>query len=99
VIYHLEAGHYYYQIYSWNAGHECFKKAVSLTNLNFELIGLYGKRTKYQQKEVAQLFLKVNTDPQLNESGCEALNNKWLYANSDLDPNYLPRVTLTLTRQ
>lgn len=93
----LEAGHIQYQIYNWTAGQECFKKALLMSKLNFELIGLYGKRTKFQQKDIAQLFLKIRktslNDKQLQTEE-EEYFDKLSYSNHNLNIKHLPKVFL-----
>jgi hypothetical protein len=97
----LEAGHINYQNYNWNRGQESFKKALNLSNINFELVGVYGKRTKFQQKDLAQLFLKVKKS-ELNENGLNSenpelavdsrpLETSWPHSNKELTLSLLPK--------
>ncbi len=94
----LETGHIHYQNYNWTLGQESFKKALALSNLNFELIGLYGKRTKFQQKDLAQLFLKVkksdlneDLENQENADTNGRLVTSWPHSNKDLTSSLLPK--------
>jgi hypothetical protein len=66
-------------------GQKCFEKAYLVSNLNTDLIGAKGKRTKYQQVDVAQLILKIQKS---NE------NNKleFVYSNEQLTAEQLPKV-------
>ena len=84
------------------ASQVCFKKALELSSLTFEMTGIRGKRTKFQQNDLAQLFLKVNkvttaeTTAQVDQvkpetNGTE--HTQWTYANSELDPKLMPKVT------
>lgn len=69
-------------------GQACFNKAINLSNLNVELIGVYGKRTKYQQKDLAQLFIKVKNDENINQQyEFMSLN----YLNKDLKHSEIPK--------
>lgn len=67
-----------------------------MSNLNFELVGVYGKRTKYQQKDLAQLLLKVNK-PENNEQETNVRNEeeeqlpRWTHFNKELESNLLPK--------
>lgn len=100
ICYYLEAGHIYYQIYNWHKGQECFKRALTLSNINFELVGVYGKRTKFQQKDLAQLLLKVNksgeerteeNDAAVNSTSFDASEFEARYSNRDVDIKSLPQ--------
>jgi hypothetical protein len=66
-------------------GQSCFEKALELSNMDFKLDGVFGKRTKYQQNDIAQLILKIN---KLNDSiNADSL----VYSNRNLKPNMLPK--------
>jgi hypothetical protein len=98
ICYLLESGHIHYQNYNWTMGQESFKKALILSNLNFELVGVYGKRTKFQQKDLAQLFLKVKktesnelVDNVENGDVSGPLETSWTHSNKDLTSNLLPK--------
>lgn len=72
-------------------GQDCFKKALKLSNLYFELVGVYGKRTKYQQKDLAQLFLKItDSNDEFSDVAFDQFT-KWEYSNKDLDLSQLPK--------
>ncbi len=93
VCYYLEAGHIYYQNYNWTIGHEYFKKSLKLSNINYELVGVFGKRTKYQQKDLAQLLLKINPfDEQNSNENIQTFFDKFKPLNADMDPKLLPKV-------
>jgi hypothetical protein len=86
----LETGHCNYQNYNWQASQACFARALELAGLQFEMTGVRGKRTKFQQNDLAQLFLKVskkqsNEQPQLDV-------HLWTYVNSEMDAKLLPKV-------
>ena len=83
----MECGHVYYQNYNWNLGQESFKKAKELSDIQFELTGAYGKRTKFQQKDLAQLMLRVNKSNDLKRIG-----SNWIHYNKDLNLSMLPEV-------
>ena len=57
---------------------------------------MYGKRTRYQQKDIAQLFLKLNK-PVSNEQvqsiveKNEALPSNWPHSNDGLDQSLMPK--------
>ena len=85
LCYNLECGFNYYQLYDWPMGQKCFEKAYSVSNLNTDLIGAKGKRTKYQQVDVAQLILKVQKSNENNNLG-------FVYSNDCLNTEQLPKV-------
>jgi hypothetical protein len=94
LCYYMECGHFYYQNYNWILGHESFQRAFSLSNLRFELVGIYGKRTRYQQKDLAQLLLKFDKESEemLEKNDTEYKLDDLKYLNSDLNRNFLPKV-------
>ena len=94
ICFNLEAGHVYYQNYNWNQGHESFQRAIKISNLSFELTGVYGKRTKFQQKDVAQLLLKVNKEFLESNGHFVGVDKpiKWNYSNKDMKLKFLPKV-------
>lgn len=49
---------------------EYFEKALTVTNISTELTGVLGKRTRFQQADVAQLTLKVSTDSTHSSTHC-----------------------------
>lgn len=90
----MESGHIHYQNYNWTLGQASFRKALNISNLTFELTGVYGKRTKYQQKDLAQLLLKVvkqdgNEQQKVNKS---TDFSQWPHFNKEMDENLLPKV-------
>ena len=89
ICYHLEAGHVYYQIYNWTSGQASFKKALDLSGIEYELTGVYGRKTRFQQKDLAQLLLKINK--QFEEASQVEEARSWTYANKDLDGKKLPK--------
>ena len=96
ICFNLEAGHVHYQNYNWGQGHECFQKSVQISNLTFELTGVYGKKTKFQQKDVAQLLLKINKNDETVDLNGEFKNVKWDYLNKEMDLKFLPKVFINL---
>lgn len=88
IVYNLEVAHLYYQSYNWTMGQECFKKAIKLANLDVELVGVFGKRTKYQQKDLAQLFAKIKNDQNI-EQHLDFMDLDYL--NKDINLNELPK--------
>ena len=69
VLFQLEIGHIYYQSYNWSSGEEAFKRALELTGIEYSLTGVYGKRTKFQQKDLAQLLLQVHRRRRSDDDG------------------------------
>jgi len=88
----LEAGNVYYQNYNWTNGQECFQRALEMSNITFELTGAYGKRTKYQQKDLAQLLLKINKKSDDNSLNYGLISKDWIYFNRNLNVSELPKV-------
>ncbi len=92
----MEAGHVNYQNYNWTLGHQHFQKTFEMSGIDLELVGVYGKRTKFQQKDVAQLLLKVNrkmdeSNEQMIVFDSESIR-RWTESNKNLDRNHLPKV-------
>lgn len=87
IVFNLEVAHLYYQSYNWTLGQECFKKAIQLANLDIELIGVFGKRTRYQQKDLAQLFAKIKNQTIQQNLDCTNLD----YLNKDFNLSELPK--------
>jgi hypothetical protein len=92
ICFYLEAGHVCYQNYNWTIGQEYFKKSLKLSNINYELVGVFGKRTKYQQKDLAQLLLKINTPSNQNTNEAIQHFDTFKPSNADMDPKMLPKV-------
>ena len=65
-----------------------------MSNINYEFVGVFGKRTKYQQKDLAQLLLKINVPDELNadESTHNVSFDKFIPSNAGMDPKCLPKV-------
>jgi hypothetical protein len=82
----LECGLNHYQIYNWSIGQACFDKALGLSNLDFKLDGVFGKRTKYQQNDIAQLILKIR---KLHSSTDD--EQSLIFSNRNLKPNMLTK--------
>ncbi|ELU10624.1 hypothetical protein CAPTEDRAFT_228317 [Capitella teleta] len=59
IEFHLEAGHLLYFFYEPSLSSEHFTAARQLSNLTIELTGAMGKRTRFQEKEVSQLVLRI----------------------------------------
>lgn len=60
IILYLEVSNSYYQNYNWTKAQEFYDRALSASGVSFQMMGVLGKRTKFQQYDVAQLLLKVN---------------------------------------
>ncbi|XP_064398151.1 tetratricopeptide repeat protein 27-like isoform X2 [Halichondria panicea] len=56
---YLELGHMYLYYSDLNHAQEFFKRALDLFGMETDLSGSLGKRTKFQQKDIAQLILQV----------------------------------------
>merc|ERR1712241_251925 len=65
--YHLEAGHLLYFYYEPSKSHKHFEEAKKLAGIDIKLTGAMGKRTKFQQKEISQLILKVTRNHSYEE--------------------------------
>ena len=85
VCFYLEACMLYYQSYNWHLGEEAFKNAIEQTNLNYELTGVFGKRTKFQQTDIPQLILRIC-------KGDKDTSEDFIYSNSSMDKSSLPKV-------
>lgn len=96
MCYYLEAGHICYQNYNWTKGQEYFKKSLKLSNINFEMVGVFGKRTRYQQKDLAQLLLKINLSNEQNnvKTDLQTDFDSWKLSNQDMDCKFLPKVII-----
>ena len=93
MCFNLEAGIVFYQNYNWNNGQECFQNALEISDITFELTGAYGKRTKYQQKDLAQLLLKIKKKSDENNQNNGLASKNWVYFNQDLIVSELPKVS------
>ncbi|KAF1760788.1 hypothetical protein GCK72_009038 [Caenorhabditis remanei] len=66
----LEMAAVHYQFFEYDKADELIKKASDECNLNIDLTGMMGKRTRFQQKTIAQLVLvhkdhSISVGPQL----------------------------------
>eukprot|EP00794_Sanderia_malayensis_P020604 gene20604-22637_t len=59
VEYNLECMHLYLQYYGYNKAREHLETVGSILGLNVNLTGSMGKRTKFQQNDLAQLRLEI----------------------------------------
>ncbi|XP_015601628.1 tetratricopeptide repeat protein 27 [Cephus cinctus] len=83
-LFHLEATHFYLTYKRIQNSEHYLKIANDVAMLRMELVGAMGKRTKYQQEEKAQLFLKIKVNKELFPSReCKDLP-KALELNDDL---------------
>ncbi|XP_066281764.1 tetratricopeptide repeat protein 27-like [Branchiostoma lanceolatum] len=62
VLYQLEAGYTSLHYYQYAAAQEHFSTAAKLAQLQVELTGAMGKRTRFQQEDKAQLVLQVHRE-------------------------------------
>ena len=92
IIFYLEASNSFYQNYNWTRAQESYAKALEISNISFELCGVYGKRTKYQTKDLAQLFLKVNdTHPNTEHLGIDNNFDQWPRFNQKTNRTAMPK--------
>eukprot|EP00731_Ephydatia_muelleri_P026260 Em0018g360a len=59
--FHLEMGHIFLYYYSWEQAERHFKAARSCAHISVEITGAMGKRTRFQERDLAQLVLKVDS--------------------------------------
>jgi len=92
IIFRLEATNVYYQNYNWTKAQACHRDALKISDISFELVGVYGKRTKFQQKDVAQLLLKVNETNE-NTDNLRRVNNfqQWPHFNRSVTKGAMPQ--------
>lgn len=72
----IEASHCYLNFYKYKECKRCINKSKELLNLNFKLTGRLGRRTKYQEFDIAQLVLDIENrevqvikkEPEFNEA-------------------------------
>jgi hypothetical protein len=55
----VEQSHCYLNFYKYNQAKVCIKRALELLDLKIKLTGRLGRRTKYQDFDIAQLVLDV----------------------------------------
>jgi hypothetical protein len=55
----VEQSHCYLNFYKYKQAKQCIKRALDLLDLKIKLTGRLGRRTKYQEFDIAQLVLDV----------------------------------------
>ena len=66
--FHLEMGHICLYYYSWEQAERHFKAAKSCAHISVDITGVMGKRTRFQERDLAQLVLKLTLNPLLQVS-------------------------------
>lgn len=56
----IEQSHCYLNFYKYKDAKKCIKEALKLLELNIKLTGRMGRRTKFQEFDIAQLVLDVS---------------------------------------
>ncbi|PIO57400.1 hypothetical protein TELCIR_21191, partial [Teladorsagia circumcincta] len=59
VVYWLERANSHLIYYDYEKCAACIENALVFSNLNMELAGKLGKRTRFQQRDIAQLVLNT----------------------------------------
>ncbi|XP_045584956.1 tetratricopeptide repeat protein 27 [Procambarus clarkii] len=85
-LYHLEAGHLHLYFYDVGRAGDHFKKAAQALEIEIDLSGALGKRTKWQQEDRPQLVTKVEY------KGQPLMNNE--LPGNNLLPTDLPKDVL-----
>nr|CDJ84972.1 Tetratricopeptide TPR-1 and Tetratricopeptide TPR2 domain containing protein [Haemonchus contortus] len=62
IIYLLERANSHLIYFEYEKCADCIQHALKLSNLNMELAGKLGKRTRFQQRDIAQLVLNAESD-------------------------------------
>ncbi|CDW87054.1 tetratricopeptide repeat protein 27 [Stylonychia lemnae] len=71
----IEQSYCYLNFYKYKKCKKCIKDAMKILNLNLTLTGRLGRRTKYQEFDIAQLVLDIdNRDVQIIESKPEVVS-------------------------
>jgi tetratricopeptide (TPR) repeat protein len=88
----LECRLIHIQNFKWNLAYKCLERVLKLSCIKLELTGVYGKRTKFQQKDVAQLLLKVSQlDVNNDVERIKCLFNKFLLTNNEMNGDLIPK--------